>query len=118
MFRRGARVPGTVLLRIDPSLHALKMRRLEAAIARAEALDVERGKIRNVRLALGGVAHKPWRAFEAERILAGASVGAASFRRAADAELAPAKGLAHNGFKIELAKRTIVGVLSELAERS
>lgn len=88
-----------------------------ALISVAAALEVENGKVSKVRLALGGVAHKPWRAFEAERVLAGASADAASFKRAAEAELAQARGLAHNSFKIELAKRTIVGVLSELAER-
>jgi CO/xanthine dehydrogenase FAD-binding subunit len=66
----------------------------------------------------GGVAHKPWRALEVEQALTGANADVESFGRAAEAELAPARGLAHNGFKIELAKRTIVGVLSELAERS
>jgi xanthine dehydrogenase YagS FAD-binding subunit len=78
-------------------------------------LEVENGAIKNVRLALGGVAHKPWRAAEAERVLAGAEVTEEAFRRAAEAELANAKGYAHNSFKIELAKRTIVSVLSELA---
>ena len=88
-----------------------------ALISVAAALEVANGKVSNVRLALGGVAHKPWRAFEAERMLAGASADTESFRRAAEAELVPAKGLAGNGFKIELAKRTIVSVLRELAER-
>lgn len=86
-----------------------------ALVSVAAALEVDSGKVRNVRLALGGVAHKPWRATEAERVLAGANAGAESFRQAAEAELAPARGLAHNEFKIELAKRTIVGVLGELA---
>jgi xanthine dehydrogenase YagS FAD-binding subunit len=80
-------------------------------------LEVENGIIKNVRLALGGVAHKPWRAFEAETALAGAEAKAETFSRAAEAELANAKGFAHNRFKIELAKRTIVSVLSELAEK-
>jgi xanthine dehydrogenase YagS FAD-binding subunit len=89
-----------------------------ALISVAAALEVENGKVKNVRLALGGVAHKPWLAFEAERVLTGASADPESFRHAAEVELAPARGLAHNSFKIELAKRTIVGVVSELAERS
>ncbi len=86
-----------------------------ALVSVAAALEVDNGKVRNIRLALGGVAHKPWRATEAERVLAGANAGPESFRQAAEAELAPARGLAHNDFKIELAKRTIVGVLGELA---
>ena len=89
-----------------------------ALVSVAAALEVVDGAVRNVRLALGGVAHKPWRAFEAERVLAGAGADADSFRWAAEAELAPAQGLEGNGFKIDLAKRTIVSVLSELAERS
>lgn len=86
-----------------------------ALVSVAAALETENGAIKNVRLALGGVAHKPWRAFEAEKVLAGAEANAETFKQAAEAELASAKGFAHNRFKIELAKRTIVGVLSELA---
>ncbi|WP_354685500.1 xanthine dehydrogenase family protein subunit M [Cupriavidus necator] len=89
-----------------------------ALVSVAAAIEVEDGKVKNVRLALGGVAHKPWRAFEAERTLVGAAADTESFTRAAEAELAPAQGLAHNAFKIELAKRTIVGVLGELADRA
>jgi xanthine dehydrogenase YagS FAD-binding subunit len=88
-----------------------------ALVSVAAALEVENGAIKNVRLALGGVAHKPWRAFEAERVLAGAEAKAETFRRAADAELANAQGFTYNSFKIELAKRTIVSVLSELMEK-
>jgi xanthine dehydrogenase YagS FAD-binding subunit len=88
-----------------------------ALVSVAAALEVENGAIKNVRLALGGVAHKPWRAFEAEKVLAGAQATAETFRRAAEAELASAKGFAHNSFKIELAKRTIVSVFSELTEK-
>lgn len=89
-----------------------------ALVGVAGALEVENGTVRNVRLALGGVAHKPWRAFAAERALAGAHADAESFRQAAEAELASARGLENNSFKIELAKRTITGVLSDLAGRS
>ena len=73
--------------------------------------------IKNVRIALGGVAHKPWRAFDAERVLQGAKADQETFTHAAEAELKNAKGFGHNSFKIELAKRTIVSVLSELAEK-
>jgi xanthine dehydrogenase YagS FAD-binding subunit len=85
-----------------------------ALVSMAAALEVENGTTKNVRLALGGVAHKPWRAFEAEKVMAGAEANADTFRRAAEAELASAKGFAHNSFKIELAKRTIVSVFSDL----
>jgi xanthine dehydrogenase YagS FAD-binding subunit len=67
------------------------------------------------RLALGGVAHKPWRAWKAEELLKGKPATEASFRAAADAELADAKPLRDNAFKIDLAKRTIVAVLGTLS---
>jgi xanthine dehydrogenase YagS FAD-binding subunit len=82
----------------------------------AAALETEGGTIRNVRLALGGVAHKPWRAFTAEKVMSGAEASRETFRRAAEAELADARGYGYNDFKIELAKRTIVSVLSELTD--
>lgn len=85
-----------------------------ALVSVAAAVSTEGGVMTGVRLALGGVAHKPWRAFEAERVLAGAAATSDAFGRAADAELANAQAFAHNGFKIELAKRTIVSVLREL----
>jgi xanthine dehydrogenase YagS FAD-binding subunit len=88
-----------------------------ALVSVAAALEVEDGAIKNVRLALGGVAHKPWRASTAEKILTGATSTQETYRRAAEEELKSARGLAHNSFKIELAKRTIVSVLSELAEK-
>jgi xanthine dehydrogenase YagS FAD-binding subunit len=87
-----------------------------ALVSVAAALETADGKIRNVRLALGGVATKPWRAYEAEKVLLGANVGVETFRRAAEAELSHARGLRDNTFKIELARRTIASVLSELSE--
>ncbi len=88
-----------------------------ALVSVAAALDVDAGgNVHDVRLALGGVAHKPWRARAAEAALRGAPATEASFRTAAEAELADAAGLRHNGFKIELAKRTIVATLGQLAE--
>jgi len=86
-----------------------------ALVSVAAAIRIDDGRIRDLRLALGGVAHKPWRAVAAERTLLGAFPTPDSFARAADAELAPAVPQAHNAFKIPLAKRTIVAVLSELA---
>ena len=74
-------------------------------------MRIEAGKIREARLALGGVAAKPWRAHAAEKILAGGSADAATFRRAAEAALAEAKPSGDNLFKIELAKRIIVRAL-------
>ncbi|WP_375394785.1 FAD binding domain-containing protein [uncultured Sphingomonas sp.] len=85
-----------------------------ALVSVAAAIDVDGGTIRDVRLALGGVAAKPWRAAIAEGLLRGKPATEASFAAAAAAELAGAKGYRDNAFKIELAKRTIVAVLGEL----
>jgi xanthine dehydrogenase YagS FAD-binding subunit len=89
-----------------------------ALISVAAALELDGGAIRDVRLALGGVAHKPWRAWTAEDLLIGAPATEETFRAAAEAELADARPLRDNGFKIELAKRTIVAVLGSLAEQA
>lgn len=86
-----------------------------ALVSVAAAVAVEGGRITDVRLALGGVAHKPWRARKAEEALRGKPADAAHFNAAAVAELADARPLADNGFKVDLARRTIVAVLSELA---
>jgi xanthine dehydrogenase YagS FAD-binding subunit len=86
-----------------------------ALVSVAAALDVGAdGAIRDVRLALGGVAHKPWRAHVAEGLLRGGQPSEEVFRHASEAELSPARPLRDNGFKVELAKRTIVAVLSSL----
>lgn len=86
-----------------------------ALVSVAAAIDIADGKVRDVRIALGGVAHKPWRASIAERMLRGEPATPAMFRAAAAAELADAVPLRDNGFKIELAKRTLAAVLGELA---
>ncbi len=85
-----------------------------ALVSVAAALEIRDYTIHDVRLALGGVAHKPWRAHAAEAVLRGALAGESTFRRAAEAELAAARPLRDNGFKVELARRTIVAVLSSL----
>lgn len=82
-----------------------------ALIAVAAALEVESGKIKQARVVLGGVAHKPWRSAEAERSLTGKKPDRTSFEAAAAAALAGAKPLSHNGYKVELAKRSIVVAL-------
>ena len=85
----------------------------------AAVLAVRDGTVTAIRLALGGVATKPWRATEAERVLRDAPAMEESFRRAAEAELATAVARPHNAFKIELADRVIVATLRQLlAERS
>ena len=86
-----------------------------ALVSVAAVLEVEQGRVKDVRLALGGVAHKPWRARKAEAALRGGPAAAQAFRTAAEAELADAAPLRDNAFKVELAKRTIAAVLGELA---
>jgi xanthine dehydrogenase YagS FAD-binding subunit len=86
-----------------------------ALVSVAAVLEVKDGTVKDVRLALGGVAHKPWRAWKAESLLKGGPATVQAFRAAAEAELADAMALRDNAFKIELAKRTIVSVLSELS---
>lgn len=86
-----------------------------ALVSVAAALQVENGTVQEVRLAMGGVAHKPWRAWKAEAMLKGQAATEDNFRAAAEAELADAKPLQHNAFKIELAARTITAVLNELS---
>src|ERR1700682_1235615 len=82
-----------------------------AVASAAVALRIEQGVVRDARLALGGVAAKPWRARSAEQYLAGRHPDAVSFFHAAEAALADAKPSGNNGFKIELARRIIVRAL-------
>jgi xanthine dehydrogenase YagS FAD-binding subunit len=83
-----------------------------AVVSAAAGLRIEQGSIREARLALGGVAAKPWRARSAEKILAGNRPDQAAFRRAAEAALADAKPSGDNRFKIELARRMVVRALT------
>ncbi|MBK1785511.1 FAD binding domain-containing protein [Prauserella cavernicola] len=85
-----------------------------ALVSVAAALEVRDDTVTAARLALGGVAPKPWRATEAERVLLGAPATEESFRSAAEAELASATSQDGNDFKIELARRTIVATLRDL----
>jgi xanthine dehydrogenase YagS FAD-binding subunit len=86
-----------------------------ALVSVAAALEVIDGKIAEVRIALGGVAAKPWRATHAEAVLRGMPATAENFLAAAAEELSAAKPLSGNAFKIGLAQRTIVAVLQSLA---
>ena len=86
-----------------------------ALVSVAAAVRVEEGRVDDVRLALGGVAHKPWRALRAEEALRDGPASLDAFRAAAAAELADARPLGDNAFKVELAQRTITAVLAELA---
>jgi xanthine dehydrogenase YagS FAD-binding subunit len=101
--------------------HYLKVRdraSYEFALASAAvALDLDDGRIRAARVALGGVGTKPWRSPEAEQALTGQKAEEATYRAAAEAALRGAKAQKHNGFKIELAKRTVARALAVAAEK-
>jgi xanthine dehydrogenase YagS FAD-binding subunit len=86
-----------------------------ALAAAAVALDLDGGAIRAARVALGGVATKPWRSHAAEAVLTGAPAGAETYRAAAEAALAGARPRPDNEFKVELARRTIVKALAGAA---
>ncbi|MEO7242983.1 MAG: xanthine dehydrogenase family protein subunit M, partial [Variovorax sp.] len=86
-----------------------------ALVSVACALDITDERIGVARIALGGVAHKPWRKVEAEALLVGQPARREFFEAAADVLLAGAQPLKHNGFKVELARRTIVRALHQAA---
>lgn len=86
-----------------------------ALISVAAALKLDGSRVADARIAFGGVAHKPWRALKAEAALRDGPVSGPAFRAAALAELADAKPLRDNGFKVELATRTLIAVLNDLA---
>lgn len=86
-----------------------------ALISVAAALEMNGGTITSARLALGGVAHKPWRRAEAEAVLVGRAADEAGFAAAADLLLEAARGHEHNAFKIDLARRAVIRALSQAA---
>jgi xanthine dehydrogenase YagS FAD-binding subunit len=86
-----------------------------ALVSVAAALELEGDTIKEARLALGGVAHKPWRDPVAETALRGQTANRATFARAADLVLRDARGFEHNAFKIDLARRAIVRALTQAA---
>ena len=86
-----------------------------ALVSVAAGLELDGGRIKDARLALGGVAHKPWRNPDAEAALRGQAADRAAFTRAAEVMLRDAKGFEHNAFKIELARRCMVRALSQAA---
>lgn len=89
-----------------------------ALVSVAAALEVTDGAVRDARIALGGVAHKPWRATTAEAVLRGAPATRESFVDAAAAELSAARPLPGNAFKVALARNTMVATLLELLEEA
>jgi xanthine dehydrogenase YagS FAD-binding subunit len=82
-----------------------------AVVSAAAALEVESGVVRRARIAIGGVAAKPWRPREAEASLEGAPTSAEAFARAAELALAPARPSGDNAYKIELARRIVARAL-------
>jgi xanthine dehydrogenase YagS FAD-binding subunit len=86
-----------------------------ALVSVAVGLELEAGDIKVARIALGGVAHKPWRVPDAEERLEGQEPGRKLFAEAADAILQGATGFAHNTFKVELARRAIIRALEQAA---
>jgi xanthine dehydrogenase YagS FAD-binding subunit len=86
-----------------------------ALVSVAAALELESGRIKEARLALGGVAHKPWRDLEAEAALRNQAADSNAFAKAAQILLREAKGFSHNAFKIDLARRAIVRTLTQAA---
>jgi xanthine dehydrogenase YagS FAD-binding subunit len=87
-----------------------------ALVSIAAALHLTDGVVALVRVGLGGVAHRPWRATKLEQALRGAPATGDSFHAAAEVELAEARPLAGNGFKVPLARNLIVSTLLDLAE--
>ena len=87
-----------------------------ALVSVAAALDMDGAGIRSARIAMGGVAHKPWRKAEAEAALVGKAPDEAAFNAAADILLEGASGFEHNAFKIELGHRAIVRALTDAAK--
>ncbi|MFF9342847.1 MULTISPECIES: FAD binding domain-containing protein [unclassified Streptomyces] len=89
-----------------------------ALVSVAAVLTVRDGRVEEAALAFGGLAHRPWRARAAEEVLRGAPAVEETFARAADAELAAAEPLRDNGFKVPLARRLAVRVLTDLTASS
>jgi xanthine dehydrogenase YagS FAD-binding subunit len=87
-----------------------------ALVSVAAGLEMSGNTIQSAGLALGGVAHKPWRSLDAEKSLAGATASPEAFKRAADLAVAGAKPQEHNAFKVELAKQSIVRALTLAAQ--
>lgn len=86
-----------------------------ALVSVAAALQLENNTIKAVRLAMGGVAHKPWRLYEAEKFLVGKPVSVAAFQQAAVVAMQGAKAFEHNAFKLKLSPSTIVQALKTAA---
>jgi len=113
----GVEVPGAPIGRCSVYVKYRDRQSYEfALVSVAAALETDDGIVTDVRLALGGVATKPWRARRAEAALVGGPADESAFRRAAATELAGADARRHNAFKVELARRAIVRALRHVLE--
>ncbi|MBB1285132.1 xanthine dehydrogenase family protein subunit M [Flavisolibacter sp. BT320] len=103
-------------------VHYLKVRDRSsyafALVSVAAAVDMQGKTIKDVRLGMGGVAHKPWRLTEAEAFLRGKQATEANFRQAAELAVQKAKGFGHNNFKLKLAPNTVVEALKMATGKS
>ncbi|SMD05102.1 FAD binding domain-containing protein [Kibdelosporangium aridum] len=119
----GALITAVTLSKLDVAAHSRYRKVRErasyafATVSIAAALNVHKRRVQDVRIALGGVAARPWRARIAEAALRDGPATAARFRAAADAELAKAKPLHDNAYKVTLARNLIEAVLTDLAKR-
>jgi xanthine dehydrogenase YagS FAD-binding subunit len=119
-LKPGELITAVVLPAPPPGRHAYRKVRDRASyafalVSVATVLRVDGGRVRDVRIALGGVAHKPWRAQEAEKVLRGKPASLENFAAAANAVLRQAKGHGGNDFKIPLARRVLTRTLAEAA---
>lgn len=89
-----------------------------ALVSVAAAVEVREGRITDLRIACGGIAHKPWRARRAEEVLIGMSPTESAFEQAAAIELADARALPDNGFKIPMLRHTLAATLREITKET
>ena len=121
VLRHGELITAVALPALPLAVHSLyrKVRDRRsfafALVSVAAALQVRDGTIEDVRLAFGGVAHKPWRATRAEETLRGQPATPEQFERAADAELSSAQPQPGNAFKVKMLRNTLIATLQELA---
>jgi xanthine dehydrogenase YagS FAD-binding subunit len=108
--------------KLNKHVHYLKVRDRTsyafALVSAAVAVDLQGDTIRDVRLAMGGVAHKPWRLLEAESFLKGKPASETTFRQAAALAMKDAKGYGYNNFKLKLAPNTLVEALKTATGKS
>jgi xanthine dehydrogenase YagS FAD-binding subunit len=104
------------------NVHYLKIRDRAsyafALISVAAALEIDQNRIKAARLAMGGVAHKPWRLLEVEKLLVGQEVSEGTFRKASEMAMEGARAFEHNAFKLKLAPNAIVQALKNAARIS